>query len=327
MAVKLIAVDMDGTLLDSRSQVPEANVAAIVAAVASGIEVALVTGRRFDFAVPIARQIPCPLTMIVNNGALIKSKDGATHARRLLSRETARLVLEAMGEFNADAAVVFDRPRENQVIYQQIDWQDPRRKVYFEMNRAFISTMTPLADCLTEDPIQVMYTGPVARIREVEAALRALPFAERFALAVTLYESRNFGLVDVLEPRCSKGAALEEWARRRGFARDDVMAIGDNLNDREMLDAVGLPVVMGNSVPELKRQGWRETLTNDENGVAAAIRAYALGRGAAGGDGAKQGKSQLQRVQSGTERRGEVVPGLRTDAEKVERSGAEAAED
>ncbi len=107
--------------------------------------------------------------------------------------------------------------------------------------------------------------------------LRAMPGAHRFAVVMTEYEARNFSLVDVLHPACSKGAALAEWATLRGLERKDVMAIGDNLNDREMLEYAGLPVVMGNSVPELKRLGWRVTLSNDQNGVAAAIEAYALG--------------------------------------------------
>ncbi len=278
MAVKLIAIDIDGTLLDSRWQLSEANRKAIVAASGRGIEVTLVTGRRFDFARPIAEQLPCPLTLIVNNGALIKSKDGATCLRHLLPRKVARRVLEATPEFRPGAAVVFDRPRENQVIYEQIDWEDPGRKSYFERNREFIAQVSPLEACLTEDPIQVMYSGPVERMREAEAALRALPLASQFALAVTEYEDHNFGLVDVIHPGCSKGAALAEWAELCGFSRGEVMAIGDNLNDREMLEYAGLPIVMGNSVPELKALGWRETLSNDQDGVAAAILAYALER-------------------------------------------------
>jgi Cof subfamily protein (haloacid dehalogenase superfamily) len=277
MPVRFIAIDIDGTLLDSRWHLPEANRKAIVEAVGRGIEVALVTGRRFDFALPIARQLDCPLTMIVNNGALIKSKDGVTLLRHLLPRDVARAVLEATMEFRAGTTVVFDRPRENQVIYEQMDWEDPGRKSYFERNREFIAQVVPLEACLTEDPIQVMYSGPVGRMREVAATLRAMPTANPFAMAMTEYEARNFSLVDVLHLTCSKGAALAEWAALRQLAREDVMAIGDNLNDREMLEYAGLPVVMGNSVPELKRLGWRETLSNDQNGVAAAIEAYALG--------------------------------------------------
>jgi len=277
MGVRLIAIDIDGTLLDSRYEVPEANRKAIVETVERGIEVALVTGRRFDFALPIAQQIPCELTMVVNNGAVIKSKAGATLHRHLLPRTVARRVLEATPQFRDGAAVVFDRPSENQIVYEQIEWEDPRRKSYFHRNREYISQCAPLEESLTEDPIQVMYSGPVSRMRSVEAVLRRLDGRGEYALAVTEYEQRDFGLVDVLHPGCSKGAALRELAGMRGYAQEDVMAIGDNLNDTEMLEFAGVPVVMANSVAGLKGMGWHETGSNDEAGVATAIEEYALG--------------------------------------------------
>ncbi|HEX2711345.1 MAG TPA: HAD family hydrolase, partial [Candidatus Acidoferrales bacterium] len=174
MAVRLIAIDIDGTLLDSQWRLPEANRRAIAQAIERGIEVALVTGRRFDFARPVAEQLPGPLTLIVNNGALIKSRDGSTHLRHLLPRRVARQLIQATPQFRSGALVVFDRPRENQVIFEHMDWEDPGRKSYFERNREFIAQASPLESCLTEDPIQVMYSGPVGLMREVEAALRAL---------------------------------------------------------------------------------------------------------------------------------------------------------
>lgn len=277
MPVRFIALDIDGTLLDCSSALPEANREAVQAAVAQGIEVALVTGRRFDFALPIAEQMACPLTMIVNNGALVKSKDGTTHMRHLLHRDTARTVLRHASEFREGAAVVFDRPHSDQVIYERIDWEDPLRRGYFLRNREFISQVSPLEDCLTEDPIQVMFTGTVEAMRRAEKSLMSTPGRQGFALAVTYYEDRDFGMVDVIRPNCSKGATLAEWTALRGFEREEVMAIGDNFNDREMLEFAGLPVVMANCVPELKGLGWRETLSNDDGGVAAAIVEYALG--------------------------------------------------
>src|ERR1019366_2761575 len=95
MPVRLIALDIDGTLLDDQSRLPEINRRAVAEAYARGIEIALVTGRRYDFAMPIARQFPCPMTMIVNNGALVKSSDGETHLIHLLPRAVANRVLEA----------------------------------------------------------------------------------------------------------------------------------------------------------------------------------------------------------------------------------------
>ncbi len=94
MAVRLIALDIDGTLLDSRWRVSEANREAIQKATRCGIEVALVTGRRYDFALPVAQDLGCPITMIVNNGGLIRSNDGRTRLKRLLSVNTARAVLD-----------------------------------------------------------------------------------------------------------------------------------------------------------------------------------------------------------------------------------------
>ena len=276
--VRLIAIDIDGTLLDSRWELPEVNRAAVAEAMGRGIDVALVTGRRFDFARSIFSLLPPEVTLIVNNGAIIKSSDGTTHLRHLLDREIARQVLDATREFRSGAAVVFDRPRENQVIWEVLDYSDPGRRAYFERNLEFLAQVAPLEDCLTEDPIQVMFSGRVAPTRACEAVLRAMPLASRFALAVTLYEQRDFGLVDVMHPAVSKGAALAEWARVRGLDRSEVMAIGDNLNDLEMLEYAGVPVVMGNAVAELKGNGWRVTLSNDEGGVAAAIHQYALGK-------------------------------------------------
>jgi len=278
MAIRLIAMDIDGTLLDSRGQVPEENARTVGEAASRGIEIVLVTGRRFDFARPIADALPCDLHLIVNNGALIKSKDGETHQRLLLPSATARRVLEAMPEFRDIAAVVFDRPRERQVIMERVDWDDPQRGGYFRRNRAFIAEVEPLVDCLNgEDPIQVMYTGPCEPMRQIMRRLEVLPMAGEFTLALTEYSARDFSLLDVLRLGVTKGVALGEWARRRGIPREEVMAIGDNWNDREMLEFAGRPVVMGNSVPELKSLGWAITGSNDENGLAQAIRTYALG--------------------------------------------------
>lgn len=270
-------MDIDGTLLDSKSQVSAANSLAIVEAVARGIEIVLVTGRRFDFALPIAQALPCDLHMIVNNGALAKSRDGTTHLRHLLSAETARQVLESTPEFRANAAVVFDRPHTRQVILEKVDWDDPFRGGYFRRNREYIAEMAPLVSCLNgEDPIQVMYTGQCLPMRAAMKSLAALPFGGEFTLALTEYESRDLSILDVLPRGVTKGNTLKEWVRRRGIPSESVMAIGDNWNDREMLEFAGCPVVMGNSVAELKSLGWPITLSNDEDGLAAAIYRYAL---------------------------------------------------
>jgi len=276
MPVQLIALDIDGTLLSSRFTVSERNRAAIAEAVRRGIEVALVTGRRYDFAMPVAAQIDSPLTMIVNNGALVRTKEGHTLARHLLPRDTALRVLAATEPWRDATSVVFDRPLANQVIMESIDLEDGIRGAYYKWNKPFLGEARPLESCLVEDPIQIMLSGPVQTMQAAEHALRSVQFTGEYFLAVTTYESKDFSMIDVLNPRISKGVALAEWAASRGIARQEILAIGDNHNDEEMLSFAGIPVVMENAVPELKTRGWHVTHTNDNDGVAAAIELFAL---------------------------------------------------
>jgi hypothetical protein len=281
VSIKLIAVDIDGTLLNTRWELPEANRIAVERAVARGVEVALVTGRRFDFARPIASLIDAPLTMVVSNGAVVKTKAGETLAKRPLARAIAARVLDRTRAYRAAAAVLFDRPREGQVVFERIDPASELIQRFLMTDHPFVSEVCPLEDCLIEDPIQIMYTGSVGPMRTLserllEAGGGGPEGGCQFAVAVTEYERRDFALVDVLQAGCSKGAAIEAWARARGYAREEVMAIGDNLNDREMLAAAGLPVVMRNAVPALLETGWLVTASNDEEGVARAIERHVL---------------------------------------------------
>jgi Cof subfamily protein (haloacid dehalogenase superfamily) len=276
MPVRFIALDIDGTLLNSQFEVSPANRAAIAEATRRGVEVALVTGRRYDFAMPVARQVDAPLTMMVNNGALVRTKEGQTLLRHLLPRETARRVILATAQWRDVTVVVFDRPRANQMILESIDWDNQARGGYYSRNRKFMAEVSPLESCLSEDPLQVMYTGSVIAMRHAEMTLRRVQFAEEFTVAATVYDDRDFSMIDVIHPGVTKGATLAEWTAARGIAREEILAIGDNHNDLEMLSFAGVPVVMENSVPELKQRGWHVTGSNDEDGVASAIRHFAL---------------------------------------------------
>lgn len=274
MIVRVLAIDIDGTLLDSRARLPDAHRDALVDAAGRGVEVALVTGRSYHFTKPIADLLPIPLTLIVNNGALVKAKDGATIARRTLDRDVARQVLETTAAYEDSVALVFDRPDERQIVFERMDWSHPNRRGYYEKNKAFIARVdAPLLEALTENPVQVMFNGGVEPMRTLAATLRGLPIAGRLSVAVTEYELRDFSLIDVNGPGCSKGTTLADWVRSRGWTRDEVAAFGDNLNDVEMLDFAGTAFVMGNAAGAVKARGYRVTGTHDEGGLAVAVRA------------------------------------------------------
>ncbi len=273
--IRLLALDLDGTVLDSHGQIPDANRSAIARAIEAGVEVAIATGRRHEFARSIFESLPAPLTLILSNGAIVKSHDGQTLMRRLLPRAAAHAVLTGAPEHRASAALIFDRPREGQVVFESIDWSDRRHRRFYEANRPFVSEHSPLEDALTEDPVQVMFTGDCASMRQLFDGLREVSSSRvTCSVALTEYERRDFSLVDVLQAGCSKGSALSAWAERQGLPASEVMAIGDNLNDLEMLQYAGTPVVMGNAIDALKARGWAATASNDEAGVAKAIETF-----------------------------------------------------
>ncbi|MGH9348383.1 MAG: HAD-IIB family hydrolase [Vicinamibacterales bacterium] len=267
-------MDIDGTLLDSRGRMPDANRYAIHDAVAAGIHVALVTGRSYPFARPVADPLPSSVTLIVSNGAIERGMDGTTFARRLLDRDVAREVLVATQPFRDAAALVFDRDTERQVVFETMDWEQPNRKGYWSRNQSLIDRSVPLELALTEDPIQVMFNGAVGEMREVAVLLDRA--ARGYVVSLTEYQQRDFSLVDITSPEATKGRALAWRAEQLGLERHEVMAIGDNFNDLEMLAFAGRAVVMANAVEELKTRGWHVTGGQDEAGLAEAIRRFAL---------------------------------------------------
>jgi Cof subfamily protein (haloacid dehalogenase superfamily) len=274
--IQLIGIDVDGTLLDSAGRIPPANRAAIHAAVDAGVHVALVTGRSYPFARPVANGLPDTLTLIVSNGAVERGMDGATRARRLLDRSVARTVLGANAGHRSCTALVFDRDSHGQIVFETMDWSHPGRKGYWARNKSLIARSVPLEDALIEDPIQVMFNGGYEAMRVLADDIRAQ--AHDVTVSLTEYVHRDFSLVDITHRAATKGHALASRAAALGLGADAVMAIGDNFNDLEMLEYAGVPVVMGNAVAPLKTRGWHETGSHDDAGVAQAIERLVLAK-------------------------------------------------
>ena len=272
--IRLIGIDVDGKLLDSQGRLPPANRDAIQAAVAAGIHVALVTGRSYPFARPVADPLPASISLIVSSGAVERAMDGSTLARRLLDRDVARAVLASTQPYRDGAALIFDRDAAGQIVFETMDWKHPGRKAYWRRNHRLIEQAVPLETALVEDPVEVMFNGHVAPMRVLVAALRDA--AGAYAVSLTEYPHRDFSLIDITAAAATKGQALAWRAAQLGLTREHVMAIGDNYNDVEMLEFAGTPVLMANAHEELKTRGWHVTGHQDECGLARAIERFAL---------------------------------------------------
>jgi Cof subfamily protein (haloacid dehalogenase superfamily) len=268
-SIRLIAVDIDGTLLNPQFQISEIDLAALRDTRRQGIEVILVTGRRHTFALPIAQQLGFDLWLICSNGAVTRSLSGETFHRDLLPQQICRDLCSAMQEFRGQTVLTFDKDGRGAIVLEHMQELEGSIRHWLQKNMEYIEFVVPIENALTTDPVQAMFCGPVALMHQ------ALQVLEGCGLPVTVlrteYPRRDLSIVDVLNADCSKGHALERWANHRGITREQVMAVGDNYNDIEMLAFAGHPFIMENASQELRGRGWTETRSNAENGVAAAI--------------------------------------------------------
>jgi Cof subfamily protein (haloacid dehalogenase superfamily) len=270
-SIRLLAVDIDGTLLNPEFQISQADLAALRRAHQEGVEIVLVTGRRHTFALPIAQQLGFDLWLISSNGAITRSLASETFHRDLLPAATCRQLCKAMQEFRGNTVLTFDTEAKGAIVLEHMEELSASIQRWLQKNLQFIDFVVPIEKSLTTDPVQAMFCGPIPRMRQALAALAASGLEKDITVLRTEYPIRDLSIVDVLNQGCSKGHALERWANYRGIPREQVMAIGDNYNDIEMLAFAGLPFIMGNASDELRRNGWAVTLPNDQSGVAAAI--------------------------------------------------------
>jgi hydroxymethylpyrimidine pyrophosphatase-like HAD family hydrolase len=193
-----------------------------------------------------------------------------------MPRAMALDVLSATGAWRDSAAVIFDRPLAGQMVYDRLDWSHPNRSKFRERNRDIIEQVESLEEAITEDPIQVTYNGGVSEMRDLMTALATHGCGQSLSVLLTEYPQRDFSLVDVCAAETTKGTGLAALAAHLGIDRSEVMAVGDNFNDREMLEWAGVGVVMGNAAPDLLAAGFEPTGRNDDAGLADAIRRFAL---------------------------------------------------
>jgi hypothetical protein len=277
MPIRLVATDLDGTLLNSQRRISAATRAALAAAAARGVQLVAVTGRRVHSARLLVEQIPCPLTLIASNGAVVISPSGDVIHQDFLPRHVALEVLQTARTHRPYAVLIFYSPDDGQVVMQENAAPEGPSGWYLQHSPRAVKMVADLELALATDPVQVMFGGPPARIEPVEVILRNSPAGAKVHLTWTKYFTRNISLLDVMNHTCSKGRALQLWAARCGIAASEIMAVGDNYNDLEMLQFAGLAVLMANASPDLARDGWVITRSNDEDGVAAAIETYVLG--------------------------------------------------
>jgi hydroxymethylpyrimidine pyrophosphatase-like HAD family hydrolase len=193
-----------------------------------------------------------------------------------LEARIARGICALLRPFGA-LIFTFDRPDRGELVLEDLDQAQGRIALWVEANRNAIEIVKPLELALRdgEDPIQGMVAGNLLKMREAERALRESEWSGSCECVKTEYPARELSILDLLPLGISKAWALARLAARLGVDRKEIMAIGDNWTDVEMLEWAGQGVMMGNAAQELrtmaKMRGWKQAPPNDREGVAVIL--------------------------------------------------------
>ncbi len=248
--------------------------AALTAALAQGVRVLLVTGRRPPAARMVADQIAPDLPMVLNNGGLL-IENGAIIRRRPLSRVLACEAIRVGKDCAADPVVHSGANGEGRLLVESGAPGHTLRAYYIDSSNPAISAFDGLEAAIVEDPVQVMFGGPIEAMDELLPRLVAA-LGEAVNIERTIYPKLGMSLIDVMAAGVAKGESVRFFEERWGLGPQGTLAIGDNWNDRSMLEAAGLGFVMGNADPAMHRLGLPVLPTNEDDGAAVAIEKYVL---------------------------------------------------
>ena len=269
MAVKLFVSDLDGTMLPDGNVVSAENIAAVRRAVEAGVTVTIATGRMFEAALPIARALGVDVPIISYNGGLIKSPSGRVYEEHTVDPELAHDIIafcKARGWYIQSYSGG---------VLRYVEACDESR--FYENSQKLTGEAVGWDGLFahTEGNCKLLLVTKELSVTLARAEAVLAAFGER----VDVTRSADC-LIEIVPKGISKASALRSLAEKLGIAIEETMAIGDAYNDLPMLKAAGKSIAMENAFPEVKEVTDYETLTCEENGLAAAIYHYVLGMGA-----------------------------------------------
>ena len=287
MPIRLLALDLDGTLLDGQGEISQRNRQALDRARETGVKVAVVTGRRFRDSRPIALELGLDVPLIAHNGALTK------HARTLetvavlpLPLDAAMIALRIGRAAGADpllsddyeglGVLVFDHlSGENAAVHKYVAWAS---QIHGEEDgKDAVLQVDSLESYMDHEPVHLAFSGTCNKMDELDEMLQS-ELGQRVKVLATKYPAQNFTLLDVMHPGASKGAGVAAAAAELEIPHEEILAIGDNYNDLEMLLLAGTGVVMANAPNSLRETpGLHPTASNEDDGVALAIEHFIFG--------------------------------------------------
>jgi len=268
---RILALDIDGTILDPFGTLPGAVRDAVAAARRRGLQVVLCTGRRFRTALPWARELGLEGSIVVNNGALVKDIE---------SGETLRHSYLPVDEYAP--VISFVRRRGSPLVYidtyhERVDLITERcsqchafQREYLADNTEFFQVVDDLHDRPRSDVIMVSTMADEATLTPMRAEAIE-EFGDRLRTHTLINKNYQGLILEFFSPKSGKWPALESIAADAKVGSEEIIAVGDDTNDIEMIRRAGLGIAMGNAALEVKQAADRVVRSNAEGGVVEAI--------------------------------------------------------
>ena len=275
---RLIALDIDGTLADSNGRITTRTKEAVHSAAQTGATVVVATGRRFITAKPRISQLEFPnLLLAAHNGAILKRLNGELLHHQLLPCAVAKKVVQLSKELGL-RPVVFEGTQDSANLFvedygNQLDgWE----REYLRDNQAHLKWVNNLATDLPGDVIEVISVVPAEKAHEIAAIFQDRLNGQVKPILVIINNGQH-AFLGLSHAKVGKDLPLRYLAEQMEIRPSEILAIGDNYNDLDMLRFAGTGVVMENADEALKQQGFYVTASNDADGVAAALERFVLG--------------------------------------------------
>ncbi|WP_155286174.1 Cof-type HAD-IIB family hydrolase [Lacticaseibacillus zhaodongensis] len=289
--IKLIASDMDGTLLNDKMQVSDENAAAIRQAGESGIEFVVATGRGLSEAKPLLADQKLTPAFITLNGAMVYDEQGNLAVSIPIDDDMTSYSMRLLDERDLYYELVTNhgifsnsRVRRIQNVADLLVNLNPDTN--YKLAVALASARLEIMNINYVDDYTDVVSNPELHVMKIIAFNTADPTALtepkqlllKTAKLMVTSSSRNN--IEINNIQAQKGIALAKYAKQKGYGMESVMAIGDNFNDESMIRDAKYSVAMGNAVQPIKDLAWFETATNTNHGVALAIlKALEVNRG------------------------------------------------
>jgi len=273
MRYKLLALDIDGTLLNSKSELTPRTKEAIVRAKERGVIVVLATGRRLAKTLPFVDDLGLSAPVVIHNGAVIYDiASQQTIVQRGIELAIARDIVDKLDSLDINYVVYTGESAGERVVAPIGTWDEEEDLIasYLIESAEFLEHVD-----LVAPPVRI---STIDRVPKIEALFELLSrdYAEAMNALVFETELNVWRGIEIIPANCSKGQGLAEVAARLGVGQGEVVAIGDNDNDIEMIAWAGLGIAMDNGSQLLKEQAKKIAPSYDEDGVAQVIEEFLL---------------------------------------------------